>query len=167
MDHQRIKNQESRIKNCPLSLPSRAYNEFTMANAILLSCAYPNHFHQATQGASKQLKPWSIASYVPKRRRNIGACTNSVTRPKSFSWELAGRVRVCCVSHRRREGRGKEEVKGRVCTPCALVGSASCGGAVCEEAEEDGERVRYPFYFYFVFLNGVCLYTTLHYTCIL
>jgi hypothetical protein len=28
---------------------------------FFLYCAHPNHIHKATQGAQKQLKPWSIA----------------------------------------------------------------------------------------------------------
>jgi len=39
---------------------------------FFLSCAYPNNFYQATQGASKQLKPWSIASHVQKKGVTLG-----------------------------------------------------------------------------------------------
>ena len=65
-----------------------------------------------------------------------------MTSGYSRSLGRQGRVFVC-VSPRRREGRGKEEVKGSACAPCALVESGSCGGMVCEEAvEEDDDEKR-------------------------
>jgi len=39
---------------------------------FFLCCAYPNHDYEATQGARKQLKPWSIAFHVRKTGVTFG-----------------------------------------------------------------------------------------------
>jgi hypothetical protein len=50
---------------------------------FFLSCAYPNHVHEAAQGVSKQLKPWSIASHARKKCVTLGPVLNFVKRPKT------------------------------------------------------------------------------------
>jgi hypothetical protein len=66
-------------------LPGRCMDFF-------LSCAYPNHIHRATQGASKQLKPWSIAFHVRKKGVTEGVCSNFGHKPKTSLGNVQGEM---------------------------------------------------------------------------
>lgn len=68
-------------------------------------------------------------------------------------------------------------MKGRACAPCALVGSGSCDGVVCEEVEEEEDKekeesVSSEMLSFFAFLGSVCTvlstrsYTTVCYMCL-
>jgi len=49
---------------------------------FFLSCAYPNHNHEATQGVREQLKPWSTAFHVRKKAVTFGSVVISLLSPR-------------------------------------------------------------------------------------